>query len=383
MAQKRDYYEVLGVSKGASDEEIKKAYRRLAKENHPDLHPGDAACEERFKEVNEAYSVLSDTQKRQQYDQFGFDGPQGAGGFGGGYGGAGGFGGGFGGFDMGDIFDSFFGGDIFGGGRRANGPVAGNDLEYDLRITFEEAAFGCQREIQILREENCESCQGSGAKNGTAKETCPDCQGTGQVRRVQNTPLGRMQSVGACPKCRGAGTIIKEPCPSCGGRGRMRKTRTINFKVPAGIDNGQRISLRGEGEAGLRGGPSGDLYIRVHVQPHKLFRRQGFNILCEVPVPVTTAILGGDIEVPTLEGKTTYHIPEGTQPGTNFTLRNQGIQQLGGRGRGDLILTCKVEIPRKLSDKQREALKSFESALTGREYKESKSFFDKMKDFLG
>lgn len=380
MAQKRDYYEVLGVSKGASDDEIKKAYRRLAKENHPDLHPGDAACEERFKEVNEAYSVLSDTQKRQQYDQFGFDGPQGAGGFGGG---AGGFGGGFGGFDMGDIFDSFFGGDIFGGGRRANGPVAGNDLEYDLRITFEEAAFGCQREIQILREENCEACQGSGAKNGTAKETCPDCQGTGQVRRVQNTPLGRMQSVGTCPKCRGTGTIIKEPCPSCGGRGRMRKTRTINFKVPAGIDNGQRISLRGEGEAGLRGGPAGDLYIRVHVQPHKLFRRQGFNILCEVPIPVTTAILGGDIEVPTLEGKTTYHIPEGTQPGTNFTLRNQGIQQLGGRGRGDLILTCKVEIPRKLSDKQREALKSFEAALTGREYKESKSFFEKMKDLLG
>ena len=379
MAEKRDYYEVLGISKDASDDEIKRAYRQQAKKYHPDLHPGDAECEARFKEVNEAYGVLSDSQKRAAYDQYGFDGPQ-AGGFGGGYGGGTGFGG-FDGFDVGDIFGSIFGGDVFGGGRR-NGPVAGNDLEYDLRISFEEAAFGCKREITVLREENCEDCHGTGAKGGTAKDTCDQCHGTGRVTQIRNTPLGRMQSTSACPKCRGTGTIIREVCPSCNGRGRMRRNRRITINVPAGIDHGQRISLRGQGEAGLRGGPNGDLYVRILIRPHKLFRRDGYTLLCDVPVQFTTAALGGPIEIPTLDGKEVFQLPEGTQPGAQFTLRGKGITMLNSKNRGDMVFTVNVEIPTRLNDKQREILKSFESTVSGREYKASKSFFEKMKDFL-
>ena len=378
MAEKRDYYEVLGVNKDASDAEIKAAYRKLAKKYHPDLHPDDKQAEAAFKEVNEAYEVLSDSTKRSNYDQFGTADPS-QGGFGGGYGGAG-FGGD--GFGFGDIFESFFGGDIFGGGRSRNAPRQGRSLEVDLTITFEEAAFGTKKTITVPREENCPDCKGTGAKDGTAKETCPDCKGSGTVYRVQNTPLGRMQTQSACPKCRGTGTIIKETCPKCAGRGRVRRAARLSINVPAGIDNGQKISLRGEGEPGVNGGPAGDLYVRIVVRPHKLFRREGYNVHCDMPIPFAVAALGGEVEVPTLDGKVKYTIPEGTQTGTAFRLRNRGIQVLQGKSRGDMIVHAHIEVPRGLNQQQKDLLRAFEDSLTGKEYKEQKSFIDKIKDLF-
>lgn len=374
MAEKRDYYEVLGVAKDASDADIKAAYRKLAKKYHPDLHPGDAEAESAFKEVNEAYEVLSDSTKRSNYDQYGTADPS-QGGFGGsGYGGDG--------FGFGDIFESFFGGDIFGGGRTRNGPAQGRSLEVDLTITFEEAAFGAKKDITVPREESCPDCKGTGAKDGTAKETCSDCGGRGTVYRVQNTPLGQMRTQSACPKCRGTGSIIKETCPKCSGRGRIRRTARISINVPAGIDHGQKISLRGEGEPGVNGGPAGDLYVRILVRPHKLFKREGYTVHCEMPIPFAVAALGGEVEVPTLDGKVKYTIPEGTQTGASFRLRNRGIQVLQGRTRGDMIVHVHIEVPKGLSQQQKDLLRSFEDSLTGKEYKEQKSFFEKIKDLF-
>lgn len=372
---KRDYYEVLGVAKTATDDEIKKAYRTLAKKYHPDLNGGDKDCEAKFKEVNEAYEVLSDPQKRARYDQFGHEDPR-AGGAGGGYGDfTGGFGGGFD-----DIFSAFFGGGFGGGGQRARGPQRGDDLRYDLTITFEEAAFGCEKEISVTRDENCEECGGTGAHKGTQPTQCPTCHGTGQVQSFVNTPIGRVSNVRVCEACHGQGTIINDPCPKCSGRGRVRRNRKITIKIPAGIDNGMQIPLRKQGEPGLRGGENGDLYIFVTVKPHKLFTRENYDLYCDVTVSFTQAALGGEIDVPTLNGMIKHNLPEGTQPGTVIRLRGQGIQNLRGAGKGDLYIKVNVEIPRKLTDKQKELLMQFDETLTGKEYEAKKSFFERVKD---
>ncbi len=372
---KRDYYEVLGVAKTATDDEIKKAYRTLAKKYHPDLNGGDKDCEAKFKEVNEAYEVLSDPQKRARYDQFGHEDPR-AGGAGGGYGDfTGGFGGGFD-----DIFSAFFGGGFGGGGQRARGPQRGDDLRYDLTITIEEAAFGCEKEISVTRDENCEECGGTGARKGTQPTQCPTCHGTGQVQSFVNTPIGRVSNVRVCEACHGQGTIINDPCPKCSGRGRVRRNRKITIKIPAGIDNGMQIPLRKQGEPGLRGGENGDLYIFVTVKPHKLFTRENYDLYCDVTVSFTQAALGGEIDVPTLNGMIKHNLPEGTQPGTVIRLRGQGIQNLRGAGKGDLYIKVNVEIPRKLTDKQKELLMQFDETLTGKEYEAKKSFFERVKD---
>lgn len=376
MATKRDYYEVLGVDRKASTEDIKKAYRKLAKECHPDLHPNDKTAEARFKELNEANEVLSDPEKRARYDQFGMDGPN-MGGFDpSGFGGFGGFsGGGMGGFE--GIFDQLFGGMGGMGGRQMrDAPRAGNDLRYNLRISFEEAAFGAKKSFDFMREENCATCHGSGAKPGTHPETCPTCKGTGQVR----SSAGFMVTVRTCTACGGTGKIIKDRCADCGGTGRVRKKRTANVNIPAGIDDGQVIIMNGEGEPGMNGGLSGDLQIVISVRPHKLFKREGQNLHLDMPISFATAALGAEIDVPTLNGNVKYRIPEGTQSGAVFRLKGQGIQYLRGSGKGDLILTVRVEIPKKLNEKQKNLLREFEQSLTGREYSESKSFIDKVRD---
>ena len=373
MANKRDYYEVLGVAKNASDEEIKRAYRKKAKECHPDLHPDDKAAVERFKELNEANEVLSDPNKRARYDQFGFEDPMA---------GMGGGGNPFGGFDfggVGDIFDQLFNGGMgFRGGARSQGPVAGNDLRYELRITFEEAAKGCEKSFEILRNELCDTCKGTGAKPGTSPVQCPTCKGSGQIRQSG----GWMTTVRTCSMCGGTGKVIKDKCTDCNGSGRVRRKRTVKVKVPAGIDNGQTIIMNGDGEPGMRGGPSGDLYIVVGVKPHKLFRREGYNLILDFPISFTTAALGGDVEVPTLSGPIKYRIPEGTQPGTEFRIKNQGIQMLRGSGKGDLILRTKVEIPKRLNSKQKELLLQFEETTSDREYENRKGFMDRVRELF-
>lgn len=381
---KRDFYEVLGVERGASESEIKSAFRKMAKKYHPDVNPGDAQAEANFKEVNEAYEVLSDAQKRARYDRFGHEqpgagGPGGAGGYGGG-----GFG--FGGME--DIFDAFFGGGMGGGRRSSTGPARGADIQAGLTISFEEAAFGAKKEVQIARREACEDCGGSGAKKGTSPKTCPNCRGTGQVHVSQNTAFGQFATVRACDVCSGTGNIIEDPCPKCSGRGQTRKIRTISVNIPAGIDNGQSISMRGQGEAGARGGEAGDLYIRITVRNHAFFERKGYNLYCEVPITYGQAALGGDIEVPTLEGKLRYTVPEATQTGTTFRLRNQGVQKLHSTSRGDLFVRVNIEVPKRLSAKQKELLKNFEESLDDgkgsptatQHYEQRKSFFERMKD---
>ncbi len=374
MADKRDYYEVLGVSKNATEDEIKRAYRKKAKECHPDLHPDDKEAVERFKELNEANEVLMDKDKRARYDQFGFNDPMaGMGGGGNPFSGGVGFD-----FGMGDIFDQLFNGGMGSRTARNQGPVQGNDLRYELRITFEEAAKGCEKSFEIFRNELCDTCKGTGSKPGTSPVTCASCQGTGQVR----TSAGWMTTVRTCPACGGTGKVIKDKCVSCGGTGRSRRKRTVNVKVPAGIDNGQTIIMNGQGEPGLRGGPAGDLYITVGVKPHKLFRREGYNLLLDFPISFTTAALGGDVEVPTLSGNIKYHIPEGTQPGTEIRLKGSGIQQLRGSGKGDLILRIKVEIPRRLNNRQKELLREFDGTTTDREYDNRKGFMDRVKELF-
>ena len=360
MAEKRDYYEVLGVAKDASAEEIKKAYRKITKENHPDLHPGDKACEERFKEANEAYEVLSDEEKRRKYDQFGhaaFD-PN-AGFSGGGFGGFGGFG------DLGDLGDlGDFGG--FGGASRANpnAPRRGDNVRAQVNISFEEAAFGCEKEITTQRIEQCPDCKGSGCAPGTTAEVCPDCKGSGQVRTTQRTPFGMAQTMGVCSKCRGTGKIIHQPCKTCRGLGSIRRQHKMTVKIPAGIDDGQSISRAGYGNAGVNGGPAGDLLISVIVRPHAIFEREGTNVYMEQEISFAQATLGAELELPTLDGKVKYTIPEGTQPGTTFRLRGKGIPYLRSPGtRGDQFVTVKVGVPRGLNSTQKELLRQYAASM--------------------
>ncbi|MGB9660891.1 MAG: molecular chaperone DnaJ [Moorellaceae bacterium] len=386
---KRDYYEVLGVERGASQEEIKKAYRRLARQYHPDLNPGNKEAEEKFKEIQEAYEVLSDPEKRSRYDQFGHAGVEGGPGAGPGFGGFD-FGGSatdFGGF--GDLFDMFFG-EAFGGSRRRQpGPQRGADIRVDLDISFEEAAFGAEKEIGVPRLEKCPDCGGSGAAPGTYPVSCPTCQGTGQVRVSQRTAFGYFQSIRTCHQCQGTGTIIPNPCKTCRGRGQVHRTRKIKVKIPPGVDNGARLRLVGEGEAGERGGPAGDLYVYINVRPHKIFRREGFDVICEIPISMVQAALGDEIEVPTLDGKARLTIPEGTQSGTSFRLKGKGIPRLNGAGRGDQHVLVRVVIPKNLTEKQKELLREF-ARLSGWEPSEEdrnnkdKGFFRKVKDaFMG
>lgn len=374
--QKRDYYEVLGVDKNASDAEIKKAYRKLAKENHPDLHPNDKACEAKFKEANEAYEVLSDSEKRAKYDQFGhaaFDPNAGAGS------------GGFSDFgDIGDIFGNIFGGgggfgDIFGGGGRRNGPQRGESIRTGITVTFEEAAFGCTKEINISRVEECDTCHGSGCANGTTPEVCSNCRGTGTVRGQQRTAFGVFSTTTACPKCGGTGKIIHQPCTSCNGNGNLRKQRKISVNIPAGIDNGQTISLRGQGHAGSNGGGTGDLLVTIGVKPHRDFEREGTSVLFSMPISIVQATLGAEVEVPTLDGKVKYNIPEGTQTGTVFRLRGKGIPYLRGNGRGDQFVTVNLVTPTKLSEEQKELLRKFGEATGTNEAPKHKGIFEKKK----
>ena len=375
--QKRDYYEVLGVSRGASEDEIKKAYKKMARKYHPDLNPGDKTAEEKFKEVNEAYEVLSDADKKARYDQYGHAGVDpnfGAGGFGGGFDGSFDFG------DLGDIFGSFFGGG-FGGGRRTNpnAPQRGESIRMSIAISFEEAAFGCEKAVTVERYETCDTCHGNGCAPGTSPEVCPDCHGTGTVQVRRQTPMGVFATSSPCPKCGGKGRIIHQPCKDCRGSGMVRKKKTIQASIPAGIDNGQTISIRGQGNAGKNGGPAGDLLITITVRPHELFRREGSSVLCEAPITFTQAVLGAELEIPTIDGKVKYTLPEGTQSGTTFRLKGKGIPSINGRGRGDQYVTVYIETPKNLNKEQKEALKKFAETMGESNYEEQKKFFKKFK----
>ena len=359
--QKRDYYEVLGVAKTASDDELKKAYRKLAKQYHPDMNPGDKGAEAKFKEINEAYEVLSDKDKRAKYDQFGHAGVDPNFG-GGGFGGYGDFGD-FGDFGFGDILGDLLGGGF--GGRSANrsGPQLGESLRAGITISFEEAAFGCEKEISLTRLESCESCHGSGCAPGTTAEVCPDCRGSGTVRVQQRMGGMAFTSSAPCSRCRGTGKIIHQPCKSCGGGGNVRKQRKISVSVPQGINDKQAISLRGQGNAGANNGPAGDLIVEVRVKPHPYFQREGTSVLYECPVSFYQAAMGAELEIPTIDGKVKYTLPAGTQPGTTFRLRCKGIPELRGRGRGDQYVTVQVKVPASLTNQQRDALQAFAEAM--------------------
>ena len=376
--QKRDYYEVLGLSKGASEEELKKAYRKLAKKYHPDVNPGDKDAEAKFKEINEAYGILSDPEKKARYDQFGFAGVDPSYG-----GGGGGFGFDMGDIDLGDIFGSFFGGGFGGfggGGSRRNGPQKGESLRVNLALTFEEAAFGCTREIELTRTETCEECKGSGCAAGTTAETCPDCRDMGQVRIQRGAGGFSFSTTSPCAKCRGTGKLIHTPCKTCGGAGSVRKKQRVPVTVPAGIDDGQAIKINGQGNAGVNGGPAGDLIVGVRIKPHPQFRREGTTVFYEHPVSFYQAAMGAELEIPTIDGKVKFSIPAGTQPGESFSLKGRGIPSLRGRGRGEQLVTVKVQVPTSLTSDQREALNAFGAAM-GESVPEGgiKGFFDKKK----
>ena len=376
MAEKRDCYEILGINKNASEEEIKKAYRQKAKQYHPDANPGDKAAEEKFKEVNEAYSILSDPEKKSNYDRFGYAGVDpsaGGGGFGGGFSGFSG-----GGFDMGDIFDMF--GGMFGGGSRtrANAARQGEDVGLRITVDFNEALFGCKKDVSYNRVEKCAECGGSGAAKGTSVSTCRKCGGTGRINTQRRTPFGVMQSVGACDECGGTGKKIDTPCRECRGSGLTRKSRKLEVNIPAGIDNGQRIVLHGQGDAGSNGGPAGDLIILVAVRPHKLFERDGFNLMFEMPISFTDAALGAKITIPTPDGSGELTIPEGTQTGSTFNVRGKGVPKVNGSGRGDLLVTVRVETPKGLSRKQKELLEDLDDSCTDKNYPKRKAFETKL-----
>lgn len=390
MAESKDYYKILGVSKDATDDELKKAFRKLAKENHPDAQHDEASkkqAEIKFKEINEAYSVLSDKTKRAQYDRFGSNFEQA------GFGGQGGYySNGFGGFDfsgfgngmgvdidLDDILGSVFGGG-FGGGfnsSKKQGPTKGADLRYNMNISFEEAAFGTTKQINITRNEKCSTCSGSGAKPGTNPVTCDKCGGKGKVQTTQNTIMGTFSTVKTCDKCGGTGKVIPTPCETCSGKGTIRKTRKIDIKIPAGIDNGQAISLRGEGDAGKKGGPAGDLFVVVNVLSHPVFKRKGYDIYADIKVPYTKLVLGGTIKVPTLEEDSEINIPEGTQVGSTFKLKDKGIPNIHGKGRGNVEYTINVDIPKRLNDKQREILKQFADLMGEEVQTKKKGFWNK------
>jgi len=373
---KRDYYEILGISKTADEKEIKAAFRKQAKQYHPDLNPDNKEAESKFKEINEAYEVLSDAEKKAKYDQFGhaaFDQNQG-------------FGGGANNGDFndifGDIFGDFFGGGASFGGQRAQrtGPKAGSDLKIKLDITFEEAAFGTKKDIKINRIEKCDVCNGTGAKKGTSKKTCPTCDGAGSVKTVQRTPFGQFASTKTCTTCNGTGEIVDDPCTACNGSGKEKKSRKLSINIPAGVDSGSVIPLRGEGNHGERGGPAGDLYVYLNVKEHELFERDGNDVWCEIPISFAKATLGGNIEVPTLEGKVKYDIPEGTQTATVFRLKNKGIKNLRGSGKGDQYVRVKVTVPKKLTDKQKSILEQFAVEMGEKFDNDKKGFFGKVKD---
>lgn len=376
MAAKKDYYEILGVSRDADEKEIKKAYRQKARKLHPDVNKDDPDAEEKFKELAEAYDILSDPDKKARYDQYGHAGIN-----------DNDFNfedfarGGFGGFeDLSDLFDIFFGGGM--GGRR-RGPRRGSDLQYRMEITFEEAAFGTSKEIQIPRTEACPTCKGTGARPGTESKTCPKCHGSGQIRTTQQTPFGQFTQARTCDRCGGEGQIINTPCSECNGTGRVRRQRKITVNIPAGVNSGTRLRMSGEGEAGDKGAPNGDLYIVIQVKPHKIFERKNDDIYCEVPINFVQATLGDEIEVPTIEGKVKFTIPEGTQPGTTFRLKNKGIAHLNGYGRGDQFIKAKVVIPRSLDSNQKNLLLKF-AELSGDEINpEQKSWLKKVRDALG
>ena len=379
---KRDYYEVLGVQKSASAEEIKKAYRKAAMKYHPDRNPGDKEAEAKFKEVGEAYEVLSDDSKRQRYDQFGFAGVDPS--YGGG--GNGPYGAGFSGFgDFGDFGDIF--GEFFGGGRSSrqsaqNAPRRGENIMSRLELTFEEAAFGCEKEVATQRIENCAVCNGSGSSDGVI-ETCTQCGGRGQVRSVQNFMGMQMQSTTTCPMCSGRGKIVKNPCNTCKGKGKVRKTNRVKVKIPAGVDAGQSVRVRGEGNVGTNGGVSGDLLVDIYIKRHAIFSREDFDVLCEVPITFTQAALGAEIEVPTIDGKVKYEIPEGTQTGKEFVLRDKGIPEVGNpRRRGNHRFTVVVETPTKLTKEQKELLRQLDATLDRNETPKVKKFFENLKDFF-
>lgn len=381
MPDKRDFYEVLGLQKGASDSDIKKAYRKLAKEYHPDLNPGDKTAEARFKEVNEAYEVLSDQDKKSRYDQFGHAGVDPSYGAGGTYSGVNVN-------DLGDIFGSIFNdfGFGFGGSTRARnpaGPIRGRDVEITLPLSFMEAVHGAEKEINLSRLENCEHCNGSGAEPGTSPAVCSECGGSGQVVVGQRSPFGTIQVSRVCPKCGGKGKVITSPCSKCHSQGRVKKNKKLKVNVPAGIDNGQSFAARGQGDAGQNGGPSGDCVVTVTVRPDPLFERDGYDIWCEVPVTYAQAALGDEVTVPTVDGKVKYDIPEGTQPGTVFRLRNKGVPYVNNRGRGDQYLKVTVEIPTNLSAKQKDAIKAFDNQMNEKNYEKRKGFFDHLKGIVG
>lgn len=381
MAEKRDFYEVLGLKKGATDEEIKRAFRKKAMEYHPDRNPGDKAAEEKFKEVNEAYSILSDPQKKDKYDRFGHAGVDPNAGFGGG----GGFNGGFGGFE--DIFGDLFGG-MFGGGgaysqagaRRRNGPRKGQDLQKSVVITFEEAAFGTKKQVQINKNVSCEHCNGTGAEKESGKTTCSKCNGTGEIRTSQRTPFGQFTNVQTCDKCEGAGEVIDKPCGECNGKGKVRKTVTIAVDIPAGVDNDSVISIRGQGEPGANGGPNGDLYVVVSVEPHKLFVRKGTDLWLDMPITFSQAALGDDITVPTLKEKVSYKIPPGTQPETIFRLKGKGIKSLRSSKVGDLYVKVVLEVPTKLTGEQKKLINKLGESLGTEGYSKRKTFSEKLKE---
>ncbi len=385
MADERDYYEVLGVQKGASDDEIKKAFKKQARKYHPDLHPDDKDCEEKFKELNKAYDVLSDSEKRQRYDQFGHAGVDpnyGGGGFSGGF-----SGGGFGGFDdLGDIFSSFF-----GGGMRtqrqsnANAPRKGQDVKVNVNLSFMEACEGKKYDIKVNCMDKCPDCNGSGSAGNSKPTTCSVCNGTGTVNVTQNTPFGQISSMKTCSKCNGKGTINTNPCHKCNGTARVRTTKTVTVDIPAGIDDGQILRIGGKGDSGLNGGPSGDLHVIISVRPHPIFERQGSDIHCEIPITYAQAVLGAEITVPTIDGNVKYNISEGTQTGTVFRLRGKGVKRLRRSDRGDQYVKVNIEVPKNLNDNQKSLLKSFADSMDGddnKNYQKRKGFFEKMKDMF-
>lgn len=389
MAEKRDYYEVLGVPRSASEEEIKKAYKKLAKKYHPDLNPDDVTAAEKFKEINEAASILGDDEKRSRYDQFGHAGVDpnnmaGGGGYGGGFGDA------FGGF--GDIFETFFGGT--GGSVSRNGPQRGNDIETEITVSFEDAAFGVEKDIKVTRLEDCSTCHGSGAAAGTHPRDCTQCGGTGQVRTTQSTPFGQIQNIQTCPQCRGEGKVVDTPCSDCRGTGKVRRQRTVHITIPKGMENGASLRANGEGEDGYRGGGPGDLYIRVNIRPHSLFTRVGNDVHAQFDLTFAQAALGATIEVPTLDGKVSFNIPPGTQNNAVFRLKDKGIPYLRGKGRGDHRIKVRVLVPTKLDEQQKKLLHDFDEGLSEENYRsikksedgssasggKDKGFFGKMKD---